>query len=136
MFNIDAEVVYPVELLMDPNSKYPLSKEPKMLKLYGNIIANQEKRGFIEKVDVDINTNRTIHYIPHHAVKNDSLTTPIRLVYDCSCRESSGKASLNDWNRLTTKIVSHLGRFHLVQSVEALSRYLLILHICLVGTWR
>jgi hypothetical protein len=73
-----------------------LSKEPKMLKLYGNIIANQEKRGFIEKVDVDINTNRRIHYIPHHAVKKDSLTTPIRIVYDCSCRESSDKASLND----------------------------------------
>ena len=73
-----------------------LSKEPKMLKLYGNSIANQEKRGFIEKVDVDINTNRRIHYIPHHAVKKDSLTTPIRIVYDCSCRESSDNASLND----------------------------------------
>jgi hypothetical protein len=45
-----------------------LSKESEMLKLCGNIIADQEKHGFIEKVDVDINTNRRIHYIPYHAV--------------------------------------------------------------------
>lgn len=28
-----------------------LSKEPEMSKVYGNIIANQEKLGFIEKLD-------------------------------------------------------------------------------------
>ena len=37
-----------------------------------------------------------VHYIPHHGVKKDSVTTPIRIVYDCSCRQSADKPSLND----------------------------------------
>ncbi|VDI51319.1 Hypothetical predicted protein [Mytilus galloprovincialis] len=72
-----------------------LSREPEMMKVYGDIIADQEKRGFVEKVQ-DENAGEKIHYIPHHAVKKDSPTTPIRIVYDCSCRESSDKPSLND----------------------------------------
>ena len=36
------------------------------------------------------------HYIPHHSVKKDSTTTPIRIVYDCSCRISADQPSLND----------------------------------------
>jgi hypothetical protein len=59
-------------------------------------LLTKKKHGFTEKVDVDINTNRRIHYIPHHAVKKDLLTTLIRIVYDCSCSESSDKVSLND----------------------------------------
>ena len=35
------------------------------------------------------------HYIPHHAVHKDSPTTPIRIVYDCSCKQGK-KSSLND----------------------------------------
>ncbi|VDI49709.1 Hypothetical predicted protein [Mytilus galloprovincialis] len=53
-------------------------------------------RGFIEKVN-DKNLNgKSTHYIPHHAVKKDSTTTPIRIVYDCSCKKSPDHASLND----------------------------------------
>ena len=37
-----------------------------------------------------------MHYIPHHAVHKDSATTPIRIVFDCSCKESIQSASLND----------------------------------------
>ena len=29
------------------------------------------------------------HYIPHHAVEKDSLTTPIRIAFDKSCQKSS-----------------------------------------------
>ena len=67
-----------------------------MLAKYGQIIADQEKRGFIERAGEDIPADRKVHYIPHHPVKKDSTTTPIRIVYDCSCRESSLLASLND----------------------------------------
>ena len=63
-----------------------LRQTPQVLKLYENIILDQERRGFIERV----------HYLSHHPVKKDSQTTPIRIVYDCSCRESSSAASLND----------------------------------------
>jgi len=56
--------------------------------------ADQERRGFIEKVPASSNTSG--HYIPHHAVEKTSPTTPIRIVYDCSCRQSKDHPSLND----------------------------------------
>ncbi|VDI63326.1 Hypothetical predicted protein [Mytilus galloprovincialis] len=72
-----------------------LSKEPQLLQKYGEIIEEQEKRGFIEKVEEDlVKPNTKLHYIPHHAVKKDSATTPIRIVYDCSCRQTPDTASL------------------------------------------
>lgn len=74
-----------------------LSKEPQLLEKYGEIINEQEKRGFIERVnDDEIKPNSKLHYIPHHPVKKDSATTPIRIVYDCSCKQIPGSASLND----------------------------------------
>ncbi|XP_063418161.1 uncharacterized protein LOC134700945 [Mytilus trossulus] len=46
-----------------------LSEDPKMLKVYGQIIKDQERRGFIEKVK-DFNISKGIvQYIPHHPVK-------------------------------------------------------------------
>ena len=68
---------------------------PDLLNLYNNIIQEQERRGFIEKVS-DSSPAVAVHYLSHHPVKKDSLTTPIRIVYDCSCRENSRAASLND----------------------------------------
>jgi hypothetical protein len=72
-----------------------LSQEPEVLKTYGEIIADQLKGGVIEKVDQQ-EDEHTVHYIPHHGVKKDSVTTPIRIVYDCSCRQSRDQPSLND----------------------------------------
>jgi hypothetical protein len=63
--------------------------------LYSDIIAEQEEKGFIEKVSTT-NISDKIHYIPHHPVKKDSTTTPIRIIYDCSCRQSTDHPSLND----------------------------------------
>ena len=37
-----------------------------------------------------------VPYLPHHPVKKDSVTTPIRIVCDCSCWGSGMLASLND----------------------------------------
>ncbi|XP_062616210.1 uncharacterized protein LOC134277925 [Saccostrea cucullata] len=72
-----------------------LSRDPDMLKTYNNIIEEQEKCGFIEKIEQEDTPNQQVHYIPHHPVKKDSSTTPIRIVYDCSCKQS-GYLSLND----------------------------------------
>ncbi|XP_065886666.1 uncharacterized protein [Dysidea avara] len=67
---------------------------PQLLKIYDEIILEQERRGYIERIN-DHSTNNT-HYLPHRPVKKDSTTTPIRIVYDCSCREHSNSPSLND----------------------------------------
>ena len=37
-----------------------------------------------------------VHYIPHHPVRKESPTTPIRIVHDCSCKQSPNSPSLND----------------------------------------
>ena len=63
--------------------------------MYDQILTEQERRGFIERVDV-VNDTFGTHYIPHHAVEKDSPTTPIRIVFDCSCRQTSKHPSLND----------------------------------------
>jgi len=74
-----------------------LKRSPKLLQLYDEIIKEQEQRGFIEKVnDDDGDAGDNVHCLPHHPVKKDSVTTPIRIVYDCSCRGSNNSASLND----------------------------------------
>ncbi|VDI10348.1 Hypothetical predicted protein, partial [Mytilus galloprovincialis] len=89
---------YNVTLRRTCNMIDRLKKDTNMLKMkmYGDIIKDQKRRGFIERVTENGNQSNRIHYIPHHAVKKDSSTTPIRIVYDCSCHESPHKASLND----------------------------------------
>ena len=71
-----------------------LAQSPGMLQTYDNILKDQVSRGFIEPVMSD--KKDSTHYLPHHPVKKDSVTTPIRIVYDCSCRTSANQASLND----------------------------------------
>ena len=74
-----------------------LGRQPNLLQLYGNIINEQEQRNFIERVSsTDLPNSKRIHYIPHHPVKKNSLTTPVRIVYNCSCRQSRKHASLID----------------------------------------
>ena len=72
-----------------------LARTPDLLHLYDGIIADQHRRGFIERVNI-LTTTGKVHYIPHHCVKKNSVTTPIRVVYDCSCRQSEYDPSLND----------------------------------------
>jgi len=39
---------------------------------------------------------RTILALPHHHFEKDSPTTPICIVFDCSCRQGSNHPCLND----------------------------------------
>ncbi|VDI26440.1 Hypothetical predicted protein [Mytilus galloprovincialis] len=73
-----------------------LKKDPKMFRKYSEIITDQEQRGFIEKVYDESTCTNKVHYIPHHPVKKDSVTTPIRIVYNCSCRANDSSPCLND----------------------------------------
>jgi hypothetical protein len=52
-----------------------LNQKPDLLQKYGEIIADQEKRGFIEKVENEDNIPDKVHYIPHHPVHKDSTIT-------------------------------------------------------------
>ena len=69
---------------------------PKLLQVYNQILREQEARGFIERVDVTKDYSGT-HYLPHHPVEKDSPTTPIHIVFNCSCRQGSNYPCLNDW---------------------------------------
>lgn len=71
-----------------------LAQTAGMLQTYDSILKEQINRGFIEQVMPT--SSSAVHYIPHHPVRKDSSTTPIRIVYDCSCRGSANQPSLND----------------------------------------
>ena len=72
-----------------------LAKTPNLLQIHGNIIDEQQARGFIEHVKPS-DTQPNVHYIPHHSVEKNSPTTPVHIVFDCSCRQSSRYPCLND----------------------------------------
>ena len=93
-----------------------LIQTPTLMKSYKEIIKEQERKGFIEKVISEPMPNQ-VHYIPHHPVRKESSTTSIRIVYDCSCRISEKHPSLNDCLEvgpsLTNDICSILLRFRI-----------------------
>ena len=84
-----------------------LNNIPNLLHVYNDIIQEQEKGGFIEKIDSSPSTG-PVHYIPHHHVNKDSKTTPIRIVYDCSCRLSNNHPSLNNCLEIGPSLVNDL----------------------------
>ena len=66
---------------------------PQILQIYDRIIKGLEGHGLIEWVYDSATAD--IHYLPHHPVKKELATTPIWVVYDCSCHGDSSP-SLND----------------------------------------
>lgn len=73
-----------------------LREAPDVLQQYDSIIQDQIKKGIVEYVDTrEVLQNVLVHYLPHHAVlREDKLTTKLRIVYDASARTSGH--SLND----------------------------------------
>ena len=47
------------------------------------------QRDFIELVE---NTKIEGHYLPHHPVSKESETTPLRIVFNVSCKPTGGKS--------------------------------------------
>ena len=87
------------------NNLNKLRRNPEILKLYDSIIQDQEKHE-----GVSDHPASNVHYLPHRHVKKESTTTPICIVYDCSCREPASLVSLNDCleigQTLTQQLVS------------------------------
>ena len=72
-----------------------LQRKGDHLQLYHQIIQDQLRAKFIEEVP-HARPIENSHYLPHHAVSKDSVTTPLRIVFNCSAKEAPGAASLND----------------------------------------
>ncbi|XP_068206198.1 uncharacterized protein [Palaemon carinicauda] len=107
---------YNVALGQMYNQLKRFQRQPAHLKYYDNIIKEQLKLGFIEEVENPVISPNT-HYLPHHAVRKNSSTTPLRVVYNCSAKPSKSSASLNDClmtgPSLTEKLFDLLVRFRM-----------------------
>ncbi|VDH97053.1 Hypothetical predicted protein [Mytilus galloprovincialis] len=71
-------------------------------------LSNQSTENTNQRVEDPDKAIGQVHYIPHHPVKKDFTTTPIRIVYDCSCRQSRQLPSLNDCLLSTPPILNDL----------------------------
>ena len=73
-----------------------LKRNPEWLVEYNRIIEDQQTQGIISDVDCTALVKvGHLHYLPHHPViRNDKLTTKVRIVYDASAKATS--PSLND----------------------------------------
>ncbi|XP_058456828.1 uncharacterized protein LOC131434190 [Malaya genurostris] len=68
---------------------------PELKALYSNFIHEYRTLGHMREIN-DNTVKCKTYYLPHHAVlKPDSTTTKLRVVFDASCRTSTG-VSLND----------------------------------------
>lgn len=78
------------------NQVKKLQKTPALLKEYDRIMREQLAAGIVEKVPA-VDLARKVHYLPHHAVvREDALTTKVRIVYNGSSKDGKHGVSLND----------------------------------------
>lgn len=69
-------------------------KDQNDLKTYHDLIQTQLKNSFIERIN-HTPVIEDCHRLPHHAVKKDSLTALMRMVFDCSAKQGKNP-SLNN----------------------------------------
>ncbi len=69
-----------------------LKANTELLNEYNSIIKEQESRGIIERVSLNQEVEvGKVTYLPHHPViRQEKLTTKVRIVYDASAKEKSG----------------------------------------------
>ena len=86
-----------------------LAKTKDHLLFYDKLMKEQEAKDFIEVVK-NPSVNENCHYLPHMPVVRDSLTTPLRIVFDCSAKLSNKHASLNDCLLTGPTLTEELGK--------------------------
>ena len=78
------------------------------------ILNDYVTRDFIEIVDHDPSSG---HFLPYHGVIKESVTTPVRIVFNASAKSGVETVSLNDCletgPNLTEKLVTSLVRFRI-----------------------
>ncbi|XP_061514979.1 uncharacterized protein LOC133393554 [Anopheles gambiae] len=73
-----------------------LKADPKMKEEYIKFMKEYERLGHMKRLTEPVDDLCEHYYLPHHAVtKETSTTTKVRVVFDASCKTSSGY-SLND----------------------------------------
>lgn len=97
------------------------------LESYNQIFKSYIENDFIEEVNSDTTSLSNTHYLTHRGVyKGDSLTTKLRIVYDCSLQDSN-KISLNDClvqgpnlvNDLVKVLINfRLGKFAIISDIS------------------
>ncbi|XP_024874479.1 uncharacterized protein LOC112456282 [Temnothorax curvispinosus] len=74
-----------------------LEKQPALKQQYHEFMHEYLELNHMSEVPVDKIDDKPVYYIPHHAVlKEDGITTKLRVVFDVSCKTTSGQ-SLNDF---------------------------------------
>ena len=75
--------------------KNKLDKDEDFRSKYDEIFRNQLRAGILEEANSEPNVGE-VTYLPHRAVlRDDKLTTKLRVVFDCSAKSKNGR-SLND----------------------------------------
>ena len=104
--------------------QHQLSRQPDKLQHYQQVIEEYIQNDFIEEVP---NPSVRGHYLPHHGVEKNSVTTPLRVVFNASAKAKSKDLSLNDiletGPSLTEKLIDSLlsfrvGKFALVGDIS------------------
>ncbi|XP_058121737.1 uncharacterized protein LOC131285091 [Anopheles ziemanni] len=73
-----------------------LNSNPQMKEAYIKFMKDYERLGHMKKLSEPVDDSVPHYYLPHHAVvKETSTTTKVRVVFDASCKTTSG-FSLND----------------------------------------
>nr|CAH7740561.1 unnamed protein product [Callosobruchus chinensis] len=87
------------------------SKNVEFKQLYTSFMNEYERLGHMTRInesELHSTTSRGTFYLPHHGViKNESTTTKLRVVFDGSCKSSTG-LSLNDTLKVGPKLQDDL----------------------------
>ena len=84
-----------------------LRQTPDILQQYDALIKEQLEKGIVEVVEKGRSQGNPIHYLPHHPViREDKLTTKVRVVYDASAKTSA--PSLNECLYAGPKFDQHI----------------------------
>ena len=82
------------------------------LQQYHKIMMDEINTGILEPIPDQLSGNQE-HYIPHHAVfKENTETTKLRMVYDCSGKESNDVPSPNDCLKIEPPLQPKLFDIH------------------------
>ncbi|XP_053698734.1 uncharacterized protein LOC128745682 [Sabethes cyaneus] len=73
-----------------------LNRNPQLAEKYKEFMQEYITLGHMERIDESHNTSQPAFFLPHHPViREDSSTTQVRVVFDASCKSTTG-VSLND----------------------------------------